>query len=210
MRPSTVTAAIGTGLAVGGLVLLGDLLAGVRRDLLVYPVVGVTAAGMVLAFWHGGFGVLGFALYLWDALVTRRPTPAASPAPASPPKPDEAAEANERAWRLALERFFRAGDAAGSFSIRALEGVVGSDTWARLTDFYCSEAGHRILRVGAGSAGTTWNWGWELDYTLQRLAAGGLPHPAGLAPTVEVYVRNTTRRNAPKRAATVKSVDEDD
>ena len=117
----------------------------------------------------------------------------------APPSPDTQAQA----WRIALERFFRAGDAAGSFSIRSLSGVIGSDSWALLTDWFCSEQGGRVLRVAAGNAGTTWGYGWGLDRVLQLLATGKLPLPPGDAPEVEPYIANKTRQNATKRSPTV-------
>lgn len=117
------------------------------------------------------------------------------PAPV-PVQPNEL----ERAWKVALSRFFRAGDAAGGFSARKLEGVVGSDTWPRLTAFYCGDDGNRILRVGPGDQGTVWNWGWDLDYTLQRIEAGNFPYPAGPVPDVQLFVANATQQRAPRRS----------
>lgn len=108
-----------------------------------------------------------------------------------------------RAWRLALDRLFRAGENAGSFSIRALDGVVGSETWGKLTDWFCSDAGGRILRDGVGSQGTRWGYGWSLDRALQALALGKIALPPTDAPDIQPYVASTTRKNAKQRAATV-------
>lgn len=115
----------------------------------------------------------------------------------------EQADEAEAAWHSALERFFRAGDLAGGFSIRLMSGVVGSTAWGRLTDFYCSEQGRKVLRVGPGDEGTVWGHGWSLDSTLQALATGKLPHPSGTAPEITEFGRNATRRDATRQRKTV-------
>lgn len=113
------------------------------------------------------------------------------------------ADEAEEAWRSALERFFRAGDLAGGFSIRLMSGVVGSTAWGRLTDFYCSQEGRQVLRVGPGDEGTVWGHGWNLDSTLQALATGKLPHPIGTAPEISEHGRNATRRDSTRQRKTV-------
>lgn len=127
-----------------------------------------------------------------------------APVPPSPPPPAPPDDAHEQAWRTALERFFRAGDKAGSFSIRALQGVVGSTTWAALTDFYCAQAGGNILRRVPGDEGTTWGHGWRLDDVTRKLALGQLPHPDGVVPTVELYVGNSTSHDTKRQRTTAK------
>jgi hypothetical protein len=112
----------------------------------------------------------------------------------------------QEAWKVALSRFFRAGEAAGGFSVRKLSGVVGEPAWAKLTEFYSSDAGNRILRVGPGDQGTVWNWGWEIDYVLQRINAGGLPHPTGPVPVVEIYVIDAARHDTKRQRKTAARV----
>lgn len=130
-----------------------------------------------------------------DERKARLAVPEPAPAPA-------VVDESERAWALALERFFRAGDAAGSFSINAMSGVVGSDVWGRLTDFYCSETGGRVLRIAPGNVGTVWGWGWQLDTVLQRVALRHFPHPTGPAPDVNVPIQSATQRKAPRKSKT--------
>lgn len=75
-------------------------------------------------------------------------------------------DAERDAWKLALTRFFRAGDSAGGFSIRKLDGVVGSDTWPRLVHFYATSDGGNVLRDAGGDTGFTWGHGWRLNRAL--------------------------------------------
>ena len=72
-RPSTLLAAVGLGLVVGGALLLADLTRGQLRDMAIYPVAAVVAVGFVLGAWHGGLGLLGFVLLVWDAYTARKP-----------------------------------------------------------------------------------------------------------------------------------------
>jgi hypothetical protein len=161
-------------------------------------VLGLTFPATVRGLWGAGGAVIGAVRELWrqpDAPEVTAPLPVL-------PIPDDA---EARAWQGALSRFFRAGDAAGGFSIRKLEGVIGSDAWARLTEFYSSDAGCRVLRVGPGDQGTVWNWGWEIDYVLQRIGSGSFPHPTGPVPDVQIYVNNASQRPAKRRATTAKT-----
>lgn len=106
------------------------------------------------------------------------------------------------AMKTALSRFFRGGEQAGSFSIRALSSIVSDGDWAALTDFYCSDAGGRVLRDRGGPLGTAWGHGWTLDAVLQALNADRLPlppFPEGQVPDVALYVANTTQRNGNTR-----------
>lgn len=118
------------------------------------------------------------------------------------PDPD----AEQRARLDAMLTFFHAGEKAGGFSAGLLSpGVVGSDTWEHLTDFYVSDAGGRVLRVVAGNVGTVWNHGHGLDSTIRGLRAGKIPLPPGSVPTVSAYVAPVAaQRSAPRRSATKK------
>jgi len=89
--------------------------------------------------------------------------------------PDIALEAR---WQTNVRIFFREGDRAGGFSARKLEGVVGSDVWGQLTDFYIAQG---ILWNYGGNVGTAWNTGWSLGRVLSLVA---LPHPDGEPPKV--------------------------
>lgn len=205
-RPSTLLAAVGLGLVVGGALLLADLTRGQLRDMAIYPVAAVVAVGFVLGAWHGGLGLLGFVLLVWDAVTARRPEPEwvdELPPELIPVAVDPAELAMASAWKLALTRFFRAGDAAGSFSIRSLSDVVSDGDWGLLTDFYCSDAGRRVLRDRGGNLGTAWGYGWSLDGALQALGAGKLPLPDMPVPEVQIFVSPATQRNARGRKSTV-------
>jgi hypothetical protein len=130
-------------------------------------------------------------------------TPAPTLVPADPPEPEPDTDLLASAWKVPLSRFFRAGDSAGSFSIRNLAGVVSEGDWALLTDFYCSDAGRRVLRDRGGNLGTAWGYGWSLDAVLQALNAGKLPLPDMAVPDVQPYVANSTQRNTKRRAPAV-------
>lgn len=107
------------------------------------------------------------------------------------------------AMKQALNRFFRGGDQAGSFSIRALSSIVSDGDWAALTEFYCSDAGGRVLRDRGGPLGTGWGYGWTLDTVLQALNTNRLPFPDMAVPDVALYVANTAQRNTKRRSSTV-------
>lgn len=209
LRPSTWVAATGVGVAVAGGVLLADLTAGRLRDFAIYPVLALTGWGLVLALAHGGTGLLGFALLVWDAVTVRRPDQAVGggddtlPPELIPVAADPTDIAVASAWKLALTRFFRAGDAAGSFSIRALSDVVSDGDWGLLTDFYCSDAGRRVLRDRGGNLGTAWGYGWSLDGALQALGTGKLPLPDMPVPDVQPFVAHATQRNTKRRSSAV-------
>lgn len=100
-----------------------------------------------------------------------------------------------------IELFFRDGDAHG-FTIDAMKGAVGSTTWARLTDFYCSDAGNRVLRNAGGKIGTQWGWGWGLEDVLRSLALGVFPLPPGDVPEVVWRPRDATQRNTERKRKT--------
>lgn len=116
--------------------------------------------------------------------------------------PETDADAEELAWQLALETFFLAGQKAGGFSVDKLAGCVGSDAWARLTEFYSSAAGLNVLRVAPGNVGTVWGHAWGLDRAMQALRAGKLPFPTGPVPDVRPFPDGATQRKAPRRART--------
>jgi hypothetical protein len=133
--------------------------------------------------------------------------------PPDDPEPDEEPGQREidrveydrqQAWALALDRFFRAGDSAGGFSIRRLGGVVGSDTWGGLVHFYGSELGGNVLRDAGGDTGYTWGHGWSLDRVTMALHAGKLPYPDMPVPVVQLFVAPATRRDTKRRATTPK------
>lgn len=114
-------------------------------------------------------------------------------------------EADERAWVLALEILFRAGDAAGSFSGAALAGCVGSDTHPALMDFYTSPAGLAILRNVGGNKGHRWGFKpdgtlWALDDVLGLLRAGKLPHPEGKVPDIRRPPDSAALRKAARKS----------
>lgn len=204
-RPSSHIIGFGVALVVVGLMVAADAREGALRPgwWMVYPSIFAACIGGVVTLAGLGHG-LSWTLDTADELAARRdqrrpPAPVVAETVPQPQPPDDAAE---NAWRLALERFFRAGDKAGGFSIRKLEGVVGSTTWFLLTDFYVSLEGGQVLRRMPGDEGTVWGHGWTLDDVTRKLALGTLPHPQGPVPSVEVYIANTTQQNAPRQRKT--------
>jgi hypothetical protein len=130
-------------------------------------------------------------------------TPAPTLVQADTPEPEPDTDLLASAWKVPLSRFFRAGDSAGSFSIRNLAGVVSEGDWAGLTDFYCSDEGRRVLRDRGGNLGTAWGYGWSLDAVLQALNASKLPLPDMPVPDVQPYVANSTQRGTKRRSPAV-------
>ena len=131
-----------------------------------------------------------------------------APVEVAAPIPAVADEALEYAWRLALGRFFRAGEAAGGFSENRLAGVVGSDTWVRLIAFYgqaqSTPAGKvvgPVLRDAGGNVGNEWNYGWGLDAVLPLLEASKLPRPGGAVPDVAVYIQSAAQRGTARKGS---------
>ena len=121
-----------------------------------------------------------------------------------PPEPAPVpVDMTRTAMKQAVGRFMRGGEAAGSFSIRALSSIVSDGDWAALTEFYCSDAGGRVLRDRGGPLGTGWGYGWTLDTVLQALNADRLPFPDMAVPEVALYVANTAQRNTKRRSSTV-------
>lgn len=208
------------GLALGLAVDAGLLLAGALNGYALtadnLPRLTQVAVAIVALSWTGlpvavaGTQALLRAL-LW--IVERRAAPQIAPTIEKSAPTIAVEQKSEQdtaaAWRTALERFFRSGDNAGGFSIRKLENVVGGPTWARLTDFYASEAGCNVLRVAPGDEGTVWGHGWGLDKALQALAAGKIPlPPLPEVPNVAEYgTVNTTHDAARQRTTRRRTVD---
>lgn len=111
------------------------------------------------------------------------------------------------AWRLALDRFFRAGESAGGFSAGRLSGVAGSDAWPRLVHFYASESGGNVLRDAGGNVGHTWGHGWTLDRVMLALGNNKLPRPDMPLPVIQPFVAPATQRRAPQKVKTAVVID---
>ena len=203
-RPSTLVFALATAASVVCVMLLADL--GHWRSAELYALAGVLAFAAIAGLWHGGLAVLGFVLLVVDARRERQPEPVVY-APPDDDEPDAPPEAEidlrARAWATALGRFFRAGDKAG-FTIRALTpAVLSEDDWARLTAYYVSDDGRRVLRDRGGNQGTGWGYGWDLDGAVRAIGVGALPLPGGEPPVVEVFVEHATQRNAKRSKSAV-------
>lgn len=97
-------------------------------------------------------------------------------------------------WYNAVETFLMAGD-VGGFSIRRMQGVVGSDVWAQLTTLL-ADAGWLANVPGRGYQ---WADGYTLARAITELRADRLPYPTGPAPVVIPPVHNRTQRNAPRQ-----------
>lgn len=206
-RPAYWGVGFGLGLALAGGFVVADAYAGLLRPgwWALYPALVLSGMGTVVTLAGLGKG-LSWALVEWDEMQARRNPPALAPETAPEPDdegPDYAAEAEYKAKLDAVMTFFHAGERAGGFSAGLLSpGVVGSDTWDALTDFYVSEVGRRVLRVVAGNVGTVWNHGHTLDSTIRGLRAGLIPLPPGPVPVVSAYVPPAAQRNAPRKSAT--------
>lgn len=98
-------------------------------------------------------------------------------------------------WYNAIETFLMAGD-MGGFSIRRMQGVVGSDVWAQLTTML-ADAGWLANVPGRGYQ---WADGYTLARAIQELRADRLPYPTGPAPVVTPPVNNATRRDRAQRS----------
>jgi hypothetical protein len=203
-RPSAWIAGFGVGLGATCLLGIAAELRGWAVPILVYAEVVGLGMGLVLAL---DFAGRSFVSGMFTVLEVVRNAQTLAPAPtlvqADQPKPEPDTDLLASAWKVPLSRFFRAGDSAGSFSIRNLAGVVSEGDWAALTDFYCSDEGRRVLRDRGGNLGTAWGYGWSLDAVLQALNASKLPLPDMPVPDVQPYVGNTTQRNTKKRAPAV-------
>lgn len=205
-RPSAWLIGFGIGMAVTGGVLAGHVrtAAVVPQWWVFYPALIVTVTGIVVGLSGVGYGV-AWGLQVWEKVAElRRP---ALPAVGAPPAPlDEEPDVDyEHAAKLdAMLTFFHAGEKAGGFSAGLLSpGVVGSDTWEDLTDFYISPEGRQVLRVVAGNVGTVWNHGHGLDSTIRGLRAGVIPLPPGEVPLVSAYVAPVAaQRSAPRKGTT--------
>lgn len=112
-------------------------------------------------------------------------------------------DAEREAWRVALDRFFRAGEAAGGFSAGKLSGVAGSDAWPRLVHFYSSETGGNVLRDAGGNTGHTWGHGWTLDRVMLALHNNNFPLPDMPVPVIQPYVAAAPQRRASRKSAAV-------
>jgi hypothetical protein len=128
------------------------------------------------------------------------PPVADTPQPVADKEPEYDAE--QQAWRLALDRFFRAGDAAGGFSAGKLSGVAGSDSWPRLVHFFASEAGGNVLRDAGSNVGHIWGHGWTLDRVMLALGNNRLPRPDMPLPVIELYIAPATQRRASQKSKT--------
>lgn len=143
-RPSTLLAAVGLGLVVGGALLLADLTRGQLRDMAIYPVAAIVAVGFVLGAWHGGLGLLGFVLLVWDAYTVRKPEQAVAGGaevaePERMPSPlvgGYLLNEWEQYHRDGLRLLFQHGRAAGALTSTALIGAAFRDSahWGYWTD----------------------------------------------------------------------------
>lgn len=193
--------------SLGGSLVFGGVAKGLGFDVPVALLMGGGIPLLVATYWHARVVAEEKAAYVRQtdaktALLAQPPAPIVNVTPPPPPDPTDA---ETEAMRLAVEIFFRAGDGLGSFSENTLTGagVCGSDTWPRLAGFYCSDAGHNVLRVVPGNVGTTWNHGHNLDSTLLGLASGRIPLPSGAVPTVTPPVlKPAAQRGAARKSAT--------
>lgn len=158
----------------------------------------------------GTVPTLTFFVNLFLALLGKwaetRPVPLddSEPIPDTDPDvPDYTAEA----WRVALDRLFRAGDTAGGFSAAKLSGVVGSDAWPKLVHFYSSHAGGNVLRDAGSNVGHVWGHGWNLDRLMLALGNDRLPRPDMPLPVVQPFVASTTQRRASQKSKTALVID---
>ena len=182
-------AGLALGLAAVSRMVYSDAQAGGYRDPAVYAAVLLFCVGLWPFLVALGDALKAVAIStgqvyrVWFPVIAK----VEPPKPAAPADPS----ADDLAWRTALDRFFRAGQAAEGFSGAKLAGVVGSDGWPTLVHFY-EELG--ILRDWGSNRGYDWRPPWGLDRVLLRLGSGALPHPPGLPPNVEPYI-------APQRRA---------
>jgi hypothetical protein len=211
-RPSAWGYGLGLGMAVTGGVLAAHVHGGhvVPQWWVFYPSLIVAVMGIVVGLSGLGHG-LSWGLDLAERVREYRAGPqngatSLLDAPEAIVDEEPDTDAETEAMRLAVEIWFRAGDALGSFSENSLTGagVCGSDVWPRLAGFYSSDGGHAVLRVVPGNVGTTWNYGHNLDSTLLGLASARIPLPPGRVPVVKPYVRPATQRGAAQKGATRK------
>lgn len=208
MRVSAAALALGLGIAVPCLVAAVAGMVGWAAPLELY----LTLAGA--SFGGGLIMAAALDLALWRAenrsLLRQRDVNTEATRIASlerqarlyasdhPAPPVEAPPDTSHAWQTAIEIFIMAGD-SGGFSIRRMQGVVGSDTWAQLTSML-ADAGWLANVPGRGYA---WAAGYTLARAMLELRAGTLPYPTGPAPVVSPPVNDATLRNAQRRPATV-------
>ena len=213
-RPSVYGIAFGIGMSITGGALAAHVKAGtvIEPSYVYYPALVVTWTGIMLGL--AGLGnAFTWGLEQFERVMEIRqpPAPALVTTPTQP-TPPTTEDTTDLAWRVALERFFRAGGMAEGFSINKLSGVVGSQSWGKLTDFYLEpqadlltgKAIGPVLRDAGSNIGTVWNHGWGLDLVMQLIAKGALPHPDIPVPVIELYVRHAAERNAPQKGATQK------
>ncbi len=201
--------AVALGLAIDAGLLLGLVLSGaplaMPADLPRLLTIGASIAALgwtglapLVAMFQAAVG-----LYVrWDVWKHRNDAPPTTPVVVVAPiekEPDEY-NAEQEAWRVALDRFFRAGEAAGGFSAGKLSGVAGSDSWPRLVHFYAGEAGGNVLRDAGGNVGHTWGHGWTLDRVMLAIGTNRLPHPDMPLPVIALFVASTTQRRAPQKS----------
>lgn len=101
-------------------------------------------------------------------------------------------------WYRAIETFIMAGDVRG-FSIRKMQGVVGSDVWAMLTTLLAENG----WLVNVPGRGYQWADNYNLTRAILELRADRLPYPAGPAPLVIPPVHDTTSRRTTRQSTAV-------
>lgn len=204
-RPSTWALALGVGLLAAGVAALTDL-GRAAHPAAYYALLGVVSFGAVLGFVHGvplalGLVTLGLSVARDWRTTFGKPSVPVQAAPVVVAEPKEDYDAEKDAWRVALDRFFRAGEAAGGFSAGKLSGVAGSDAWPRLVHFYASADGGNVLRDAGGNVGHTWGHGWTLDRVMLAIGTNRLPRPDMPLPVIAPYVVSAAQRRAPQKSA---------
>lgn len=206
-KPSTALGAVSLALFVTAVVAL----TGTAHEMTWYGYLFGTVAFGSLSLMHllalalrGLFGIWERVLQMAELHQKLKP-PADTPPPAAEPviEKENDYDPEQEAWRVALDRFFRAGDAAGGFSAGKLSGVAGSDSWPRLVHFYASEVGGNVLRDAGGNIGHTWGHGWTLDRVMLALGNNRLPRPEMPLPVIAPFVVSATQRNTARKSKTV-------
>ncbi len=204
--PSSWGAGFALGLCLAAIVGLGALDRGQAVPWARCGVIVVASLGAVPSLEFGLraawaiFTAVGGAVLEWR----ERTRPAVADEPEAPEQKKSDYDPEREAWRIALDRFFRAGDAAGGFSAGRLAGVAGSDAWPRLVHFYASEQGGNVLRDAGTNIGHTWGHGWTLDRVMLALGNDKLPRPDMPLPIITPFVAVTTQRRAPQKGKTAK------
>ena len=194
MRPSAWHAGLGFGMTVCGAMLVpmavGELPFSWTPFVAGLACVGIVPLGEYLI------------IRLWIVFTTLHETQQAWLAQAEPAPTIELDPAmDDMHWRIAADRFVRAGEAWG-FGIRTLANkddapetyIISRSDWSCMVEVLC-EAGV----LATGPRGTAWEAGrslawWRLNW--QRVA---LPHRGQSAPSVQFPV-NAEHRDTPKQA----------